>query len=197
MTKQAFINELERKLWRLSPRDREERISFYSEMIDDHIEEGMSEAEAIQSIGSIDAIVCEIFNEQSHPKAPTAKESAKRSRKTSEIVLLVLGSPLWLSLVVVAFVVIVSLVLTLWSVVATLWSLVIALPLTTIVCIIKVFVVLLEGHTATSLVLLACSILATGLTIFAFLDAKQATRGAWWLTRGLAISLFRRKEKEQ
>jgi uncharacterized membrane protein len=47
MTKQEFLDRLAKKI----PKDeREERLAFYSEMIDDRMEEGMTEAEAVASI---------------------------------------------------------------------------------------------------------------------------------------------------
>ena len=47
MSKTAFINELSRKLDRLSEADRKEYLEFFSELIDDKIEEdGADEAAA-------------------------------------------------------------------------------------------------------------------------------------------------------
>ena len=43
MRKQEFIAVLRKKLSALPRRDAEERIAFYSEMIDDRIEEGLLE----------------------------------------------------------------------------------------------------------------------------------------------------------
>ena len=56
MTKLEFIDELRKKLSGLPAADVEERLSFYSEMIDDKIEDGCAEDEAVFSIGSIDEI---------------------------------------------------------------------------------------------------------------------------------------------
>ena len=41
--------------------DVEERLTFYSEMIDDRMEEGISEEEAVCEIGSVDEIVSQII----------------------------------------------------------------------------------------------------------------------------------------
>ena len=63
-----FLNELERKLKGLPKQDIEDRLSFYSEMIDDYIEDGLTIEEAINKIGSSDEIVSKIVNETSLTK---------------------------------------------------------------------------------------------------------------------------------
>ena len=47
MTKKEFLSSLRSKLQGLPPSDIDERISFYSEMIDDRMDEGKSEEEAV------------------------------------------------------------------------------------------------------------------------------------------------------
>ena len=49
MNKQEFLVQLRNALSGLPKDDIEERIEFYSEMIEDRIEEGLSEEEAIAS----------------------------------------------------------------------------------------------------------------------------------------------------
>ena len=53
MNKQEFLTQMQKALSWLPQEDIEERIAFYSEIIDDHIEEGMSEELAIAEIGSV------------------------------------------------------------------------------------------------------------------------------------------------
>lgn len=68
MNKQAFLSALRKGLTGLPENDIEHSIEFYSEMIDDRIEEGMSEEEAAASIGNIDDIVSQILSETSLTK---------------------------------------------------------------------------------------------------------------------------------
>ena len=56
MRKKEFLSALRRKLKGLPKREIEERISFYGEMIDDRIEEGFSEDEAVEKIRYSDDI---------------------------------------------------------------------------------------------------------------------------------------------
>ena len=53
----------------------EERLEFYSEMIDDRIEEGKSEFEAVREIGDVDEVVSQIASET--PLYRLVKEKAK------------------------------------------------------------------------------------------------------------------------
>ena len=57
MTKQEFLNKLGKGLSCLPQEDIEERLTFYSEMIDDRMEEGFSEEDAVLEIGDIDEII--------------------------------------------------------------------------------------------------------------------------------------------
>lgn len=51
MSKTEFMNDLSIKLDKLSDEDREEYMSFFSELIDDKIEEGLAETSAVESLG--------------------------------------------------------------------------------------------------------------------------------------------------
>ena len=50
MRKQEFLSALKRSMKGLPKSEIDERISFYSEMIDDRVEEGFSEEEAVAMI---------------------------------------------------------------------------------------------------------------------------------------------------
>ena len=102
MTRDIFLNSLREKLKGLSPEDIEDRISFYDEMIDDMMDEGKTEEEAVAEIGSVDDVVYDIA--QDTPLAKLVKERIKPKRKLAawEIVLLVLGFPLWFPLALTA-----------------------------------------------------------------------------------------------
>ena len=62
MTKKDFLELLRVKLKNLPKDDIEERVNFYSEMIDDRIEDGYSEEDAVKEIGNVDEISREIIS---------------------------------------------------------------------------------------------------------------------------------------
>ena len=123
MNKQEFLDKLRTGLMGLPKDDLEERVNFYSEMIDDRMEEGVSEEDAVKSLGSTEAVARQIISEI--PIMTIVKEKMKPKRKLGawEIVLLAVGSPVWLSLLIAAFAVLLSLYIVLWAVgVVTAWA---------------------------------------------------------------------------
>lgn len=69
-------------------------LSYYGELIDDAVEDGCTEEEAVARIGSPGAIAQQILSEQENaPAKPIAP-----AQKILILVLLILGAPLWGSL---------------------------------------------------------------------------------------------------
>jgi len=62
MRKAEFLNELEAGLVGLPKEDVEERLAFYSEMIDDRMEEGLTEEAPVAAAGPVDDIVSQILS---------------------------------------------------------------------------------------------------------------------------------------
>ena len=79
MKKEEFLSELESRLSGLPSEDINERIEFYSEAIDDRMEEGLSEEEAVSQIGSVDEVVNQIASET--PLSNLIKEKISRRKK--------------------------------------------------------------------------------------------------------------------
>ncbi|MBR4295688.1 MAG: DUF1700 domain-containing protein, partial [Clostridia bacterium] len=79
MTKLKFIMSLHDKLSGLPQKEIEERLNFYSEMIEDRMEEGLSEEEAVAAIGSVDEIAEQIVADT--PLSKIAKEKIKLTRR--------------------------------------------------------------------------------------------------------------------
>ena len=122
MTKLEFLESLEKGLSGLPKNDIDERIAFYSEIIDDRIEEGLSEEDAVSKIGKIDEVISQIIADTPINKLVKEKIKPKRNLRVWEIILLILGSPIWLSLFIAFFAVILSIYVAIWSIVIALWS---------------------------------------------------------------------------
>ncbi len=117
MTKHAFLAAVEANLQGLSPSDIQKSLDFYREMIDDRIEEGMSEAEAVAAMGSPEEVARQILSEMPLPKVIKAKTDPGRALHGGEIALLILGSPVWLPLLLAACVIFFAVYVVIWSVV--------------------------------------------------------------------------------
>ena len=186
MNKQDFLAALRERLSGLPQQELEERLSFLEEGIADRMEDGLSEEEAVASMGSIDEIVGQIVADV--PLAKLVKEKAKKRRRlrTWEIVLLAVGSPVWAPLLIAAIAVIFSLYAVLWAVVASLWALPASLAAVGIAGIAAIVFCSIEGLPIVGLILLGIGIFAAGLTIFATFGCLAATRGVVLLTKAIA-----------
>ena len=175
MTKQQFMEKLQAKLAGISQKDIDERISFYNEMIEDRIEEGCSEEEAVAQIGSVDEIYKQIVAEM--PFTKLIKEKLKLGRKLSatEIVLIVLGFPLWLPLLLGAVVVVIALYVSFWTVIVSFWSGFVALVACAFGGGVGGVLFLVTGRAFSGVVIIALSLISVGLSIFAFYVCKIVT----------------------
>lgn len=99
MNKQEFLAALARELEPLPREERYKTLNYYDELIDDRLEDGQEEEAVIQSLGDPKAVAEELLGEEEQPLAPG------RGLRVWVIVLLVLGFPLWGSLLVTAAVV--------------------------------------------------------------------------------------------
>ena len=198
MSKTEFLAQLRKGLSGLPQSDIEERVMFYGEMIEDRMEEGLSEEEAVSAVGSVDEIVVQVVAET--PLAKIAKERIRPKRRLNagEIVLLALGSPIWLSLAVAAAVVILSLYVSLWSVIISLWAVFASLAACSVGGVLACTVFAIGGNIASGVAMLAAGIVCAGLSIFMFYGCKAATKGTLILTKKIAIwikNCFIKKEE--
>ena len=161
MNKQEFLMRLSKGLSGLPKDDVEERLSFYSEMIDDRIEEGLSEDAAVSEIGDVDKIISQI----------------------------------WLSILAAVLCVVLAGYVVLWSLIVTLWSVEVAF-------VFSAFYFAVCGIAFSSNAILAFSVglglLLAGLSVFLFFGCTAATKGVLKLTKNIALGIkkcFIRKEK--
>lgn len=197
MNKQEFLAELRKGLHGLPQNDIEERLTFYSEMIDDRIEEGLTEEEAVSEIGAVDEVVSQIVAETPLSKLVKEKVRLKRTLRVWEIVLLTLGAPIWLSLLLAAFVVIFAVYITIWSLVFALWASELALAAGALSGILSAVIFALQFNWLAGIAVLGAGIALTGLSIFLFFGCKETTKGMLFLTKKIFFgikSLFIGKE---
>ena len=189
MSKQEFLVQLRKGLSGLPQEDIEERLTFYSEMIDDRMEEGLSELEAVSAIGTVDAIITQILSDTPLTKLVKEKAKPKRTVKPLKIVLLILGSPIWLSLLIAAFAIILAAYIVVWSVVITLWSIEASFAACTLGGIVSAAFFSFQGNGFTGLAMLSAGVICAGLSIFMFYGCKAATKGILLLTKKMALGI--------
>ena len=199
MNKQTFLDELRASLAGLPQKDVDERIAFYGEMIDDRTEEGLGEEEAVQAIGSVDEIASQIVADM--PLTKIAKEKIRPRRKLQpwEIILIILGSPLWVSLLIAAASVIVSLYVSMWSVVVSLWAAFGSLAACGAGLLMSGPEMILDGYISNGLAVTGVGLASAGLAIFTFFGCDAATKFTVKLPKKIILWIkkcFVGKEKE-
>lgn len=201
MNKLEFLEALRARISGLPKNDIDERLSFYGEMIDDRIEDGKSEDEAINEIGTPDEVASQIVASTPLSKIVKEKIKPKRQIKAWEIVLLVLGSPIWLSILVAVLAVVLSLYVVIWSVAISLWAVFTSLAVSAPAVLVVGFVALFTGQYASGTIAFATALLAGGLAILLFFGCLETTKGILKLTKMLILSikkcLVKRKDVTQ
>lgn len=198
MNKQEFLTELRNALNGLPQEDIEERIAFYGEMIDDRIEEGMSEEEAVAGIGTVEEVRQQIMADI--PLAKLVKETIKPKRRWRvwEIILIILGFPVWFPLLVAAGAVLLSLYVVAWSLIISLWAIEVSLWACVLIGAAVAAVYLTQGQALPALMMLGAGVFSAGVSIFMFFGCVAASKGIVKLTKKALLgikSLFIRKER--
>ena len=196
--KDAFLTELQRGLNGLPQQELDERLAFYGEMIDDRMEEGLSEEEAVAAIGPIDTVINEVLQDIPLTKLVKEKIKPKRSLKAWEIVLLILGFPLWFPLSIVAFVLLLVFYIVVWVLVICLWAVELVFAVCAVGGVAVGIIYLASGYGWNGILLIGAGLILAGLTVFLFFGCKAASIGTVRLAKKLVHGikrLFVGKEK--
>lgn len=204
MTKLDFINELGQRLSPLPTQEVTGLLNYYTELIDDRMDDGMSEEEAVASLGDIGELAQSILENNESPLLPAQKDissaqpnAIKKKRRLSPILilLLILGSPVWISIGAGVFSVVISLY-------AVLWVLVFVLLIVSIVCIASglfsavaaFFASVIPGTFAVRLLACGSGIMAMAIGILLLPASVWIIRKFAGLHKLAFQKIFRRKE---
>lgn len=180
MKKDSFLKTLEEKLTGLPREDVQRSLDFYQEAIDDRMDSGLTEEAAVADLGAPEEIANQILAETSLPKLIRAKVTPSRALKAWEIVLLILGSPLWLSLLLAAAAVALAVYLVIWSLLISAYAVVLSVGLSGIVLLVRGFGNLL--YTGMGLVMM-------GLSVLLFFAANVAARAILALSKRYVLKI--------
>ena len=175
MKKIEFLDAVGAKLRGLPREDIARSLDFYSEMIDDRIEDGLTEEAAVLAMGSVDGVVSEIMADT--PLSSLVREKIKSRRRVSpwEMVLIVLGAPVWLSLLIAVFIILLSVYIVIWSVVVSLFAVVVSLAASSVGLGLAGVVLAAMGHFAQAFLVIGVGFICAGTSILmAFVSVKAA-----------------------
>lgn len=199
MNKIEFMEELYHLLKPLSKADRQQHLDFYTEMIDDRMEDGISEAEAVAVLGSPADIAAQILGDMPPKKV--------RKYPVWAIILIVLGSPLWITLLLATAAVVISVAISLvavyiavfislWAVIAALYATDLGLLLGFLAGIAGGVFYLLQSVTAPGIAFLGAGLVCAGCAVLLFFLCNLLARQFWRLNKWSAlkiVGIFRRK----
>lgn len=108
MIKEEFIRELDLSLKNELIQNRETYLSYYSEIIEDYLEDGYTEEEAVNKLDEIPSIVKTIQQEIGNTENKTS------NKNPIIILLLIIGAPLWGSILLSVLLLLFSSLIILW-----------------------------------------------------------------------------------
>ena len=180
MNKAEFLQELKQRIQEYPTEETEKSMDYYAEMIADRMEDGMSEAEAVASLGPVEQIAEQIKCEL--PITTLVKQKTKEKTKGKKmpawaIVLLVLGFPLWGSVAIFILSIVLMFYAIIWSCDIVLWSLVFTFGTFALSGIVGFFYCLFKAAFGFALVYLGIALFMAGIGIFTFLGTLLTTKG--------------------
>ena len=200
MKREEYLDRIRALLQNLPPEDLERSLAFYAESIADRMEDGMSEEEAVASLESPEEAANAILLEQPLPTLVKVRVKERRQLSALEILLLVLGFPLWLPLLLTALVLVFTFILLTWvlvlvpaSVCLALGASAIAVLFAGVLSLTKIALPALLAAPGAALVLAGLAILAGFVVLGTLRLALIVTRA---LVRGLKSLLIRKEDKQ-
>lgn len=195
MKKYEFLAQLQKRLTNLPAADQQKTLDYYAEMIDERMDDGLTEEEAVAAIGNPEEIVTQIISDtptvNSNSDAPA---KPRRKRAVWEILLLILGSPVWAPLLAAAVIVLLAVIIVLASLVLSLWAVDLALGAGGVALFLVSPFHFVSGAPWSGLLCVGTGLFAAGLAIFLFYGCLQITRRLFtviYLSVLLIIRTFR------
>ena len=182
MTKQEFLSTLEVKLSNLPRKDTAERIKFYEEMIDDRVEDGLSEEEAIAELGTVDEIYEQFVKELPLLKIIKERVTPKKKLSGGMIALIASTSIIWFPLLIAGLSLALSLYAVLWSLVLSVWAVFASLAISAPTSVISGIVSIFTANITQGLLLIGAGLTVAGLAILAYYAGIYVTKGSAILT---------------
>ena len=149
----------------------------------------MSEEEAVEALGNIEEIISQILSEVSLPKLVKEKVKPKRALKAWEIVLLVLGAPLWIPLLATVILTVLAIYLSFWSVIISLYAVDLAVAICGLAFVGVAVALLFSGQFIPAGVVFGAGFVCMGLSILLFFAFNLVTKGILWVSKKVLLGI--------
>lgn len=187
MNKEQFLTAIRERLNGLPQEDAERSLDFYAEMIDDRVEDGLTEEQAVEAMGPAEEIAAQILTDTPLPRLVKAKVKPARALRAWEIVLLAAGSPVWASLLLAALCVFGAMYLVLWALVAALYAVDLSFAAGAVCGVGSSVFLVCTGFPVQALLFLGVGFVCAGLAIALFLGCNRTALGAARLGKAMVL----------
>lgn len=189
MSKQEFLENIRSQLGGLPEEDIEKSLDYYAEMIEDRVEDGLSEEEAVEAMGKPEDVVSQILMDTPFAKLVKAKVKPKKNLSVLGIILIILGSPIWLPLFITILVIVLSVYIVLWSVILVLYAVDLSFAAAGVSGLITSIAFILKINFVAGVFLFGFSLICLGISVLAFFGFNQITRGMIFISKKIALCI--------
>ncbi len=185
-TRDEFFTQLGQGLYRLPQEDKQRFLAYYVEILEDYLENGSTEQEALEKMGSPQDIAREIQEElrASQDPEPVPAPPARHSRFSPMRIVILASLPFWGTLLLCAATFLMCLILVIWCLPLVTAAFTLAGTLTGIVSLIGA-PMLLSGSAPVGVIQLGMGLALLGLALLMGVAAVQSTWGCARLTKRL------------
>jgi len=195
MSKSEFIRSLDRMLSQLPENERKRHTGYYEELIDDMVESGINEYDAVTKLGDPKSIANDILTDTPLPLLVKTKVRPSGGWTALTIILAILSCPIWLPIVIALFATLIAVYAVFWVIVIAFAAIILGLVFGGLaVVIVSPFAI--GTSFGASLLMIGWSLTAVGIGILLCYMVYWAGLGIVNLTKLIARwikSLFIRK----
>ena len=197
MNKEEYLDAIRGRISAMPADDINRFMDYYSEMIDDRMEDGLSEDEAVADMGSPDAAVEQILEEMPLTKLVKEKIKPKHELKAWEVVLIVLGSPVWIPLLITAAVLLLTLWIVAFALLISFYAVVLSFVVAGICGLICTIPLFIANSPYIAVLMLGAALIGIGIAILFVVSVKPVTVGIFKVCRASVNGIKRMFVKEK
>ncbi len=177
MKKEAFLRALESVLEGMSAEERARALEFCAESIDDRVEDGMDEEDAVAALGDVEDVARGLLADR--PLGAVVRERVRRESSAGRVILLICASPLLLTLFAVGL----SVYAALWAAMVSVYAAVASLLIAGAACALGGVALMFMQGAAPGLCVCGAGLVSFALGLLLIDPVKAAGKGLWKLTK--------------
>ena len=177
MKKEAFLRALEGRLEGMSADEKARALEFCAESIDDRVEDGMAEEDAVAALGDVETVARGLLADR--PLGAVVRERVRHESNAGRVVLLICASPRLLTFFAVGL----SVYAALWAAMIAVYAAVASLLIAGAACALGGVALMFMQGAAPGLCVCGAGLVSFALGLLLIDPVKAAGRGLWKLTK--------------